>query len=104
MRISDWSSDVCSSDLRVGLLASTLGLRDVAGGVGPDLRTKLFAEDDLRVFRPRETVFRCRCTDRRAADVLKVLGEKVADTGRASCRERVCSYGETSVAAGSFKK
>lgn len=63
---------------RVGLLASTLGLRDVAGGVGPDLLTKLFAEDDLRVFRPRETVFRCRCTDRRAEDVLKLLGEKEA--------------------------
>lgn len=59
---------------RVGLLASTLGLRDVAGGVGPDLLTRLFAEDDLRVFRPRETVFRCRCTDRRAEDVLKLLG------------------------------
>jgi molecular chaperone Hsp33 len=61
---------------RVGLLASTLGLRDVAGGVGPDLLTRLFAEDDLRVFRPRETVFRCRCSDRRAEDVLKLLGKE----------------------------
>lgn len=79
---------------RVGLLASTLGLRDVAGGVGPDLLTRLFAEDDLRVFRSREAVFRCRCSDRRAEDVLKLLGAKetaevLAEQGKV---EVTCEY------------
>ena len=79
---------------RVGLLAATLGLRDVAGGVGPDLLTRLFAEDDLRVFRSREAVFRCRCSDRRAEDVLKLLGEKetaevLAEQGKV---EVTCEY------------
>jgi molecular chaperone Hsp33 len=79
---------------RVGLLASTLGLRDVEGGVGPDLLTRLFAEDDLRVFRPRETVFRCRCTDRRAEDVLKLLGkEETAEVLEEQGRiEVTCEY------------
>ena len=79
---------------RVGLLASTLGLRDVAGGVGPDLLTRLFGEDDLRVFRPRGTVFRCRCSVRRAEDVLKLLGEQetsevLAEQGKV---EVTCEY------------
>jgi molecular chaperone Hsp33 len=79
---------------RVGLMASTLGLRDVAGGVGPDLLTRLFAEDDLRVFRSREAVFRCRCSDRRAEDVLKLLGEQetaevLAEQGKV---EVTCEY------------
>src|SRR3546814_5355986 len=35
MRISDWSSDVCSSDLRPGLaVAQQLEPRDLAGGIG----------------------------------------------------------------------
>lgn len=63
---------------RLGLLASTLGLRDVAGGVEPRLLHRLFAEDDLRVFRPRDTVFRCRCSDERVEDVLRMLGEEEA--------------------------
>lgn len=79
---------------RVGLLASTLGLRDVAGGVGPDLLTRLFAADDLRVFRSREAVFRCRCSNRRAEDVLKLLGaretaEVLAEQGNV---EVTCEY------------
>lgn len=75
---------------RVGLLASTLRLSDVAGGVGTDLLARLFAEDDLRVFRPRGAVFRCRCTDRRAEDVLRLLGETEA-------REVLAEQGEVEV-------
>ncbi len=85
---------------RVGLLASTLGIRDVAGGVGPDLLARLFAEDDLRVFRPRETVFRCRCSDRRAEDVLKLLGEQetaevLAEQGRVEVTCEYCGHVRT---------
>jgi molecular chaperone Hsp33 len=60
---------------RLGLLASTLRLADIKGGVGPGLLSRLFAEDDLRVFQPRSTVFRCRCSRRRAESVLRLLGE-----------------------------
>lgn len=60
---------------RVGLLAATLRIDDVADGVGPRLLQQLFAEDDLRLFTPRGAVFRCRCSHRRTEDVLRLLGE-----------------------------
>src|SRR3546814_9216782 len=79
MRISDWSSDVCSSDLdqlgdRLGVVAHVLLVeQDVVLEVGLDL-----ALDDL------------------GDDVLGLaglLGLLVGDQiGRASCRERVCQY------------
>src|SRR3546814_20339557 len=38
MRISDWSSDVCSSDLtRIGQSGTNLGSRDVVNGAIPSL-------------------------------------------------------------------
>ncbi|HZW60196.1 MAG TPA: Hsp33 family molecular chaperone HslO [Woeseiaceae bacterium] len=79
---------------RLGLLARTLSARDLAAGAGIPLLAKLFAEDDLRVFRARDVVFRCRCSRQRAADVLRLLGEE--DT-RAACREQgrvdvTCEY------------
>lgn len=79
---------------RLGLLASTLRLPDVTGGVGPDLLRRLFAEDDLRVFRPRGAVFRCRCSGERVQDVLRMLGEQetralVTEQGRV---EVTCEY------------
>jgi molecular chaperone Hsp33 len=61
---------------RLGLLAATLRVRDVSEGLSPALLGRLFAEDDLRVFRPRDARFRCRCSMRRSEDVLKLLGEQ----------------------------
>lgn len=75
---------------RLGLLARTLSTRDLTDGAGVDLLARLFAEDDLRVFTQREVVFRCRCTQQRAEEVLRLLGE--ADT-RNACRE----YGHVDV-------
>jgi molecular chaperone Hsp33 len=69
------NSPVADDWRRLGLLASTLCIRDVADGLSPALLGRLFAEDDLRVFRPREAQFRCRCSRRRSEDVLKLLGE-----------------------------
>ncbi|MEX2125624.1 MAG: Hsp33 family molecular chaperone HslO [Woeseia sp.] len=68
-------SPVADDWRRLGLLASTLRVCDVADGLSPALLGRLFAEDDLRLFRPREAHFRCRCSRRRAEDVLKLLGE-----------------------------
>src|SRR3546814_9471656 len=70
MRISDWSSDVCSSDL----------LRRLGGLVGEALDLRRDDGEALaRLPRPRRL-------DR------GVEGEKVGQIGRASCRERVCQY------------
>src|SRR3546814_6597099 len=68
MRISDWSSDVCSSDLRQRLLLEEEGLEfSVAGKL------------DLG---------RCRWP----GPPPRWLAEKGLQIGRASCRERVCQY------------
>jgi molecular chaperone Hsp33 len=61
---------------RLGLLAATLRREDLANGGGMELIRKLFAEDDIRVYDPRPVTFRCRCTLKRAEDVLRLLGEK----------------------------
>src|SRR3546814_15056199 len=74
MRISDWSSDVCSSDLRTGDVVG--GLQATQGsGVDPGL----------------------------AHTVGRGAGEQ-RQIGRASCRERVCKYVSISVVAESLKK
>src|SRR3546814_13897605 len=62
MRISDWSSDVCSSDLILPFSA-----RD------------LFLARDLRSDQRRDVVGHVRRCDMLAIEI-----------GRASCRERVC--------------
>ena len=72
---------------RVGLLAATLRPEDIATGVGIDLLGKLFAEDDVRVFRPKAATFKCRCSRRRAEEVLKMLG---AEETNAACMETGC--------------
>src|SRR3546814_7033608 len=65
MRISDWSSDVCSSDLLV--------MRAYSGLAGPE---------DPRP-RPDQMVAR-------RENVVDFVAEM--EIGRASCRERVCQY------------
>src|SRR3546814_5160527 len=83
MRISDWSSDVCSSDLNRGLHAvdemndaplvvdpQTVGSDGAETGMTPDL------------FVTRQQ-FRIQIDLGRQA---------VHQIGRASCRERVCQY------------
>ena len=79
---------------RLGLLAATLRPDDIASGVGIDLLGKLFAEDDVRVFKPNAARFRCRCSKKRVEDVLKMLGP---DESAAACAEKgqvevTCEY------------
>src|SRR3546814_4751963 len=93
MRISDWSSDVCSSDL-VDVLFNP---GDVAS-----------ARDTPHVLQRghRERI----CADRPvAAKAAGAEGTGLAqlndrpEIGRASCRERVCKYVSISVVAGLLK-
>src|SRR3546814_19684589 len=98
MRISDWSSDVCSSDL-VAVL-----------------------ENAFAKVRPRENhaerIERRPGLDRAAADHAalrkrpraaaggraRISNGDAGQIGRASCRERVCQYVSISVVAVSLKK
>src|SRR3546814_8981120 len=78
MRISDWSSDVCSSDLQLvgGARPITLGLR------APDIGV---VELSLQPARRR-----CGAPPRRLHPFVQPAA--AAEIGRASCRERVCQY------------
>src|SRR3546814_13273592 len=112
MRISDGSSDVCSSDLRRGHVGEGVLARDDLLGKAEDTRPvipRLFAHplvveaDDVRV----------RAVINREGDALalalieqrgelqdvadsgpaKTIQALVVEIGRASCRERVGQYG-----------
>src|SRR3546814_14460067 len=107
MRISDWSSDVCSSDLRLGqrpLLGVEVDAHDHVGAGQPGALDDVEADaaqpehDDVR---PRLDLG--RPDDR--ADAGRHAAADVADQiGSASCRERVCQYVSISVVAVSLKK
>ncbi len=60
---------------RLGFLTGTLTAGDFPDADGNELIGKLFAEDDVRVFQPKPVVFRCRCSQSRAEEVLRMLGE-----------------------------
>src|SRR3546814_5411791 len=75
MRISDWSSDVCSSDLH--------GRHDQRR---PDL-------DGLAVIRSgQQPTSRTRDVAGTASAMIARSGRSAIKLGRASCRERVCQY------------
>ncbi len=79
---------------RLRFLAATLQCGDFDDGGGLPLIGRLFAEDDVRVYRPRRVSFRCRCSARRTEDVLRMLGE---DEAREALAERgaidvTCEY------------
>src|SRR3546814_14704968 len=109
MRISDWSSDVCSSDL---LKPSTLlrpqtaikkinrkpnEINGLAGHPYASARSPTVTFDNENKSTPKVTVLLDGTTDGRVA----LGGEKI---GRASGRERVCQYVEVSVVGVSLKK
>src|SRR3546814_6960799 len=74
MRISDWSSDVCSSDL----------LRTLADEIiGEDVRHPRTQGVSLIA------VWKIGCRDAHGAERFDDIALQI---GRASCRERVCQY------------
>src|SRR3546814_4463832 len=84
MRISDWSSDVCSSDL---LDASEVV---VVGDPVPTTRPVTFTRESPRYGGPVAGLLTGRDALVRTPRTLGVLA--VDKIGRASCRERVCQY------------
>src|SRR3546814_12726964 len=100
MRISDWSSDVCSSDLMIGdpafFLDDLVGDEQLFGAQ----RARLPQQHDLPPDRLFDDVALRRLLGSRVAQPHQ-LGDEI---GRASCRERVCQYVSISVVAVSLKK
>src|SRR3546814_16722479 len=129
MRISDWSSDVCSSDLNRGMilhdagrdtearlqLRESLRLREAMPGdhqglLGDTLRllgeTSIGLGDHATAERQlRQSVTLARqgygATHPHALRAELSLARLQAPTGRASCRERGCPYVSNAVVAGS---
>src|SRR3546814_16266811 len=91
MRISDWSSDVCSSDLANGSSTGdcTRPTRHRAATAGQSAGTAR-----LRAKAARPHAGRTPGAD----------GLRRREIGRASCRERVCKYVSISVVAVLLKK
>jgi molecular chaperone Hsp33 len=75
---------------RLGFIVETLRTGDFENADSMQLIGKLFAEDDVRVFDSKPVVFRCRCSRRRAEEVLRMLGEE-------ETREAVTDQGEVDV-------
>src|SRR3546814_12732445 len=109
MRISDWSSDVCSSDLRWAWVTGVPLVWVVAVTFTAGWQ-KIFAAD------PRVGFFAQRAKYADAIDAGTVLAPAKSmhdmhtvvtnstEIGRASCRERVCQYVLISVVAVYLKK
>src|SRR3546814_18356951 len=103
MRISDWSSDVCSSDLRVG----------EEYGFGVDDRGELGILPQRIDLGDVENVDRARFQAQKIGDDLHPVDQRIGipvdmpariKIGRAACRERVCPYVKSTVVAVSLKK
>src|SRR3546814_16984248 len=88
MRISDWSSDVCSSDLFVTFART------------PELRLSTPATDLVAYSAETITVSGETAPNARVT----LAGLRHNQIGRASCRERVCEYVSISVVAVSVKR
>src|SRR3546814_8768718 len=76
MRISDWSSDVCSSDLICAALEGDCYLRKEPGGRGLVAGPRLLALAQSLI----------------GGASLANARHTILAIGRASCRERVCPY------------
>src|SRR3546814_11166744 len=97
MRISDWSSDVCSSDLssdqQCRFLARLDRIAAFAPGLHPSVKRGHATEAKLAQGRRRQGGNLAEFADRQDFEIR--IGKGLVDPdqiGRASCRERVCQY------------
>src|SRR3546814_9010946 len=99
MRISDWSSDVCSSDL-----ALEQHLHRVQGASGqPVAHGQRTSQGSLGTLAGGREMVAMHCQDQSVATLQQAKAQVGAfsddplisneQIGRASCRERVCQYG-----------
>src|SRR3546814_11551569 len=111
MRISDWSSDVCSSDLKDDLrrfdpmLRGQHALEVAAERIGIAVRFAQRRRGSLQ--RTRAWVVRVLVRsqlDQARRSIAPPQRHQVMQIGRASCRESVCQYVKISGGAVSLKK
>src|SRR3546814_2613928 len=92
MRISDWSSDVCSSDLLLRVGADARADDRQADPDHPRQTARRHAASDARgeavAVGPQAQILSVR----QAAPILPRSAHGISKIGRASCRERVCQY------------
>src|SRR3546814_18913802 len=105
MRISDWSSDVCSSDL-----AAKRWPQQVRAFLLNAVKRRLPEGYDMSHFTPRYMPWDERLCAVPDADLFKAISDGKASVvtdhkiGRASCRERGCQYVYISVVSVYLKK
>src|SRR3546814_21197172 len=111
MRISDWSSDVCSSDLGIDIAGEQRGdtpgitfdhlLGDACPGLFRTPVAVIAVDHQMVAVYPFDQLVGARADDRLAR--VEILGDGRGkfllhaedpghELGRASCRERVCHY------------
>src|SRR3546814_17464431 len=100
MRISDWSSDVCSSDLCLPPRHAVAHQRDRAGvhRIGQAPRGSI--SGDVGHARSIQAVE----TERHVEAVTRPSDHRRRQIGRATCRERECQYVKISGVAVTLKK
>src|SRR3546814_17543934 len=98
MRISDWSSDVCSSDLAT-VMALAKKIRKVAVVAGV-----CHGFIGNRMLMPRQVAALKLLMEGATPEQIDRVHVDFGKIGRASCRERVCQYVESSVYAVALKK
>src|SRR3546814_14660603 len=104
MRISDWSSDVCSSDLQFEYLASAMERLKVVVPIALVIIFLLIYAVFRRVSEAALIMARVPLALVGGLWLIWLLGHAVSEIGRASGRERVGRYGVISVGAVSLKK
>src|SRR3546814_10964812 len=105
MRISDWSSDVCSSDLRLDAAATVERyapaleriyrvllerFTEASGALNKRIADAVGPLPEWASARVATAFVTFAFTDLTLYPMMNVLGVKI---GRASCRARVCQYG-----------
>src|SRR3546814_19525461 len=99
MRISDWSSDVCSSDLVYGFAKQSGGHFKIYSEVGHGTTARLYlprALGDATVEperRTKEAVEESHAVILVVEDSAEVRQGVTNEIGRGACRGRVCQYG-----------
>src|SRR3546814_1487661 len=103
MRISDWSSDVCSSDLMKEYSDGARGFIRVCANISAITQ---FLPQDIKSFSSAYPNIHVDLEEQVTPAIIKSIAENAVDVGifsdtspegdieigRASCRERVCQY------------
>jgi len=65
---------------RIGMLADTVTDSELQSNSAEQLITKLFHEEDVRLFEAKPTRFYCKCSRAKVANMLKMLGQDEVDS------------------------